>query len=305
MPVSLRAVAVPPAPLIDERPAIPAEVFERRAKAAYARANTAWLVVYADREHFGNMAFLTDFEPRFEEAFLLLGPGDKRVLLVGNECESYAALARLPGLTVLRSQTLSLMAQDRSQFPRLADRFRRRRRQAGRQRVAGRLEVSRTRGGRRSRARIFRACGLRAHVAEGDRPAGRDAGRHRDSHAPGDGTALRRRRGSDRRFRIRGDAVLGRGLGHRRRRARRRLGVRSRRAHGLFRRPAERAHDVRVRFPRTAGHRPAQPECAAPTARRRRHDGGRLLGRAVVSRRTARCRERRFSDEGEGLFSGI
>ena len=123
MPVSLRAVAVPPAPLIDERPVIPAEVFERRAQTAYARAKADWLVVYADREHFGNMAFLTDFEPRFEEAFLLLGPGGARALIVGNECESYAALARLPGLSVLRCQTLSLMGQDRSQFPRLGESF--------------------------------------------------------------------------------------------------------------------------------------------------------------------------------------
>ena len=123
MSVSLRAVAAPPIPLVEDRPEIPTEVFDRRAKAAYARAQADWLVVYADREHFGNMAFLTDFEPRFEEAFLLLGPKGERVLIVGNECESYAAVARLPGLAVLQGQTLSLMGQDRSQFPRLADRF--------------------------------------------------------------------------------------------------------------------------------------------------------------------------------------
>jgi hypothetical protein len=42
----------------------------------------------------------------------------------GNESESYAVIARLPGLTVLRSQSLSLMAQDRTLQPRLIDRFR-------------------------------------------------------------------------------------------------------------------------------------------------------------------------------------
>src|SRR5206468_2926321 len=107
-----------------DQPEIPAEVFSRRAEAAYARAQTDWLVVYGDREHFGNMAFLTGFEPRFEEAFLLLGGANKRVLIVGNECESYSALARLPGLALLQSQTLSLMGQDRSRFPRLEHRFR-------------------------------------------------------------------------------------------------------------------------------------------------------------------------------------
>ncbi|MBV9392702.1 MAG: Xaa-Pro aminopeptidase, partial [Verrucomicrobia bacterium] len=75
-------------------------------------------------EHFGNIVFLSGFEPRFEEAFLLLGPQRKRVLITGNESESYAVIARLPGLTVLRSQTLSLMAQDRTQHPRLIDRLR-------------------------------------------------------------------------------------------------------------------------------------------------------------------------------------
>ena len=49
----------------------------------------------------GNLIFLSGFEPRFEEAFLLLGPNKRRVLLAGNECESYASLAPLPDLTVI------------------------------------------------------------------------------------------------------------------------------------------------------------------------------------------------------------
>ena len=31
------------------------------------------LVVYADREHFANMAYLTGFDPRFEESILIIG----------------------------------------------------------------------------------------------------------------------------------------------------------------------------------------------------------------------------------------
>ena len=124
MRVSLRNVQLPAFPVSGDQPRVPAAVFDRRARDAYARGKSDWMVVYADREHFGNMAFLTGFEPRFEEAFLLLGPGGRRVLITGNESESYAALAVLPGLSVLRSQTLSLMAQDRSEFPRLVDRLR-------------------------------------------------------------------------------------------------------------------------------------------------------------------------------------
>jgi Xaa-Pro aminopeptidase len=104
-----------------EQPEVPASVFAARCDAAYERAGRDWLAVYADREHFGNIIFLSGFEPRFEEAFLLLGPNRRRVVITGNESESYAATARLPDLKVLRAQTLSLMAQDRSQQPRLAD----------------------------------------------------------------------------------------------------------------------------------------------------------------------------------------
>lgn len=31
------------------------------------------LVVYGDREHFGNIMYLTHFDPRFEEAILIIG----------------------------------------------------------------------------------------------------------------------------------------------------------------------------------------------------------------------------------------
>jgi hypothetical protein len=125
MTIALKRIALPDfGPLATEQPVVPNATFAARAEAAYKTAGKDWLVVYADREHFGNIAFLTGFEPRFEEAFLLLGPGGKRVLITGNESESYAAITQLPGVEVLRSQTLSLMGQDRSIDPRLADRLR-------------------------------------------------------------------------------------------------------------------------------------------------------------------------------------
>ncbi|MCL6708444.1 hypothetical protein M8R20_15705 [Pseudomonas sp. R2.Fl] len=123
MAIALKKVALPHFEAVGERPAIPATTYENRVNEAYKRAGVDWLAVYADREHFGNMVFLTGFEPRFEEAFLLLGPGGKRILLTGNESESYAIIAGLPGLEVAVSQTLSLMAQDRSKFPSFADRL--------------------------------------------------------------------------------------------------------------------------------------------------------------------------------------
>lgn len=123
MTIRLEQIALPDFGPLDIQPEIPAETFAARSDEALRRAGTDWLAVYADREHFGNMAFLTGFEPRFEEALLLLGPGGKRVLLTGNESLSYAPLARLPGLEVLLAQSFSLMGQDRSQFPLLGARL--------------------------------------------------------------------------------------------------------------------------------------------------------------------------------------
>jgi hypothetical protein len=121
MAVALAPIALPDFGAIGDQPQIPAATYAARADAAIARAGTDWLVIYADREHFGNMMFLSGFEPRFEEALLLLGRRGERVLITGNESESYAALAPLPGLTVLRAQSFSLMGQDRTRDPRLAD----------------------------------------------------------------------------------------------------------------------------------------------------------------------------------------
>jgi len=114
MTISLKSVAIADfgVPLI--APEIPTDIYETRARTAFAKANADWLVVYADREHLANIAFLTGFEPRFEEALLVLGKGDRRILVVGNESKDYAPLARLPGIEVVLCQTMSLMGQDRS-----------------------------------------------------------------------------------------------------------------------------------------------------------------------------------------------
>lgn len=124
MAIGLKRVAIPDFGALGAQPEVPAATYAARADAAFARAGCDWLVVYGDREHLGNIEFLSGFEPRFEEALLVLGPNGRRVLITGNECESYATLAKLPDLAVLLAQSLSLMAQDRSRFPRLSDRLR-------------------------------------------------------------------------------------------------------------------------------------------------------------------------------------
>ncbi len=120
MPIALRDVEVPDFGVPLEAPSIPATTYDKRCRQAYARAGCDWLVVYADREHLANIAFLSGYDPRFEEALLLLGPRQKRVLVVGNEGEAYAPLAGLPDLDISLAQSMSLMGQDRALKPDLA-----------------------------------------------------------------------------------------------------------------------------------------------------------------------------------------
>jgi hypothetical protein len=121
MTITLRPVTIPDFGVPHQRPVIPAEIYEARADAAYRKAGADWFVVYADREHLANMAFLTGFEPRFEEALLILGRNRRRVLVVGNESMSYAPLAGLPGIELALCQTFSLMGQTRAAKPNLLD----------------------------------------------------------------------------------------------------------------------------------------------------------------------------------------
>src|SRR5947209_3293453 len=120
MAIGLRPVRIPDFGVPLDPPAIPTAVYEARNAALYARAGAEWVVVYADREHLANMAFLTGFEPRFEEALFLLGPGGRRVLVVGNEGQSYTSVARLPGIEISLCQSMSLLGQDRRTRPNLA-----------------------------------------------------------------------------------------------------------------------------------------------------------------------------------------
>ena len=117
MTVTLRTVNIPDFGLPLERPAIPAATYAARCDTALKRSGAEWLVVYADREHAANIAFLTGFEPRFEEALLLLGKGGERIVATGNESISYTPVAGLPGMATMLAQSLSLMAQDRTEKP--------------------------------------------------------------------------------------------------------------------------------------------------------------------------------------------
>ncbi|MBA2482507.1 MAG: aminopeptidase P family N-terminal domain-containing protein [Planctomycetes bacterium] len=71
------------------------------------------LVVYADREHSANISYLTGFDPRFEEALLIIDSAGARHLMVGNECQGYLPDPILRCQPIL-FQEFSLLGQPRA-----------------------------------------------------------------------------------------------------------------------------------------------------------------------------------------------
>jgi hypothetical protein len=102
--------------LCEELVEIPAHQFELRFQSTVQKMKEQghdFLLVFADREHSANLAFLTNLDPRFEEALLLLDLQGKRKLLLGNECMGYTGICPIP-LEYELYQEFSLMGQDRS-----------------------------------------------------------------------------------------------------------------------------------------------------------------------------------------------
>jgi Xaa-Pro aminopeptidase len=95
----LAEISLPDFGMSDAMPGIPAEIYRDRLERLRSRADEHGydqLIVYADREHSANLAYLTGFDPRFEEAMLVIGRSGEPALLVGNECYGMAGAAALP-----------------------------------------------------------------------------------------------------------------------------------------------------------------------------------------------------------------
>ncbi|HEX2766696.1 MAG TPA: aminopeptidase P family N-terminal domain-containing protein [Candidatus Limnocylindria bacterium] len=104
-------------------PEIPAATYGARLERLRERADAAGLdrlLVYADREHSANLSYLTGFDPRFEEALLVVGPGGDPAILAGNECIGLAASAPLP-MRTHRFGVFSLPSQPRDRSRALRD----------------------------------------------------------------------------------------------------------------------------------------------------------------------------------------
>ncbi|MFH1422789.1 MAG: hypothetical protein ABIH42_08780 [Planctomycetota bacterium] len=84
------------------------------------------LVIYADREHFTNLFYLSGFDPRFEEALMILRPDEKPLIITGNECGAYlniSPLFREKEVRHERYQSFSLLSQPRNESKMLREIF--------------------------------------------------------------------------------------------------------------------------------------------------------------------------------------
>jgi hypothetical protein len=102
--------------LPEEQPVASRAEIEARLEAACAGMrdlDLSHLLVYGDREHSANLLYLSGYDPRFEEALLLLGAEGGPRLLVGNEGLGYTGVSPL-ALDVELFQPFSLIGQDRS-----------------------------------------------------------------------------------------------------------------------------------------------------------------------------------------------
>jgi Xaa-Pro aminopeptidase len=118
----LSQIDLPDFGMPDVTPEIPSALYASRLDRLRERAEARGydrIVVYADREHSANLAYLAGFDPRFEEAILVVGPTGEPAILVGNECWGMAGAAPLPMRRHL-FQDLSLPGQPRDRSKPLA-----------------------------------------------------------------------------------------------------------------------------------------------------------------------------------------
>ena len=106
-----------------EQPVVPAALHAARLAAFIDRVRALGLgmaLVYADREHSANLSYLTGFDPRFEEALLVVGAKSSPAILTGPENQG-SARAASAAFEVTLFPSFGLLGQDRSMTPPLGD----------------------------------------------------------------------------------------------------------------------------------------------------------------------------------------
>jgi hypothetical protein len=123
MPVELIDARLPDFGVPASRPELPRGLHLARLDAlnrARRAASIDSLVIYADREHSANLCWLTGFDPRFEEAVLVVAPGQTPTLLAGPENLGRAQRAMIE-VEARLYPPFGLLGQDRSQTPQLEE----------------------------------------------------------------------------------------------------------------------------------------------------------------------------------------
>lgn len=116
----LTEISVPDFGMPAVQPAVSAKEYQTRMETARNRMKEegfTHLLVYGDREHFANLMYLTGYDPRFEEALLILGRDTMPRLLVGNEGFDYARSVVSVEHTLTLFQSFSLPGQWRDGSP--------------------------------------------------------------------------------------------------------------------------------------------------------------------------------------------
>ena len=111
--VKYKVVQEPFVGLPTEQPQLPGHVYENRLKNTIEQMvnrGLDYLIIYADREHYGNFEYFTGYGPRFEEALLVIEQNGDSYQLLGNECIGMANHSRIPTTGILY-QALSLPNQ--------------------------------------------------------------------------------------------------------------------------------------------------------------------------------------------------
>jgi len=125
----LATLALPEFGLPTVEPAIPARVYRERMAAFRRRMHAEGYdvaIVYGDRVHFANLTYLTGYDPRFEEALLIVDlkrfGANKPLLLVGNEGMGYVNVSPIKSdFEIALYQNFSLLGQPRGKSRSLTD----------------------------------------------------------------------------------------------------------------------------------------------------------------------------------------
>lgn len=107
----------------DNAPVITKEDYEKRiGELLRVASQYSHLLIYADKEHFSNLEYITGYDPRYEECMMLLKRGSLPWLIVGNEGMGQSQCITIAHEKVL-FQSLSPMGQGRGTSKKLTEIF--------------------------------------------------------------------------------------------------------------------------------------------------------------------------------------